>query len=55
MQRAMDEFGVYGPRESERDKFARFCEWGAAHPAMTPRGQIEYNEHPGIIIYLVSI
>jgi len=44
MQGAMAEFSVYGPEETGRDRFARFCEWGAAHPAMAPRGQINYHE-----------
>ena len=44
MQRAMAEFSVYGPGEKGRGRFARFCEWGAAHPVMALRRQINYNE-----------
>ncbi|KAF8423009.1 hypothetical protein BGX38DRAFT_1279720 [Terfezia claveryi] len=44
MQRAITEFGVYGPGESGHDRFAWFCEWGVAHPAMAPRGQINYHD-----------
>jgi len=44
MQRAMAEFSVYGPGETGRDRFAWFCEWVAAHPAMAPQRQINYHE-----------
>jgi len=44
MQCAMAEFSVYGPGETGHDRFARFCEWGAAHLAMALRGQINYPE-----------
>jgi len=44
IQRAIAGFSVYGPGETGHDRFARFCEWGARHPAMAPRGQINYHE-----------
>jgi len=44
MQRAMAEFSVYGPGETGRDRFAHFCEWGAAHLAMALGRQIHYHE-----------
>jgi len=43
MQCAMAKFSVFGPGETGRDRFARFCEWGATHPAMAPLGQINYH------------
>ena len=44
MQRAMAEFGIFGPGEAAKVKFAEFCEWAAGHPSMAPRGQVNYND-----------
>ncbi|KAF8429989.1 hypothetical protein BGX38DRAFT_1146911 [Terfezia claveryi] len=44
MQHAMSDFGIFGPGESGRMRFAELCEWGAAHLAMAPKGQINYHQ-----------
>jgi len=44
MQRAMAEFGSFGPGESGGVKFAELCEWAAGHPAMAPKGQVNYHD-----------
>jgi len=43
MQCAMAEFSVYGPGETGRDRFVRFCKWRVPNPAMAPPGQINYH------------
>jgi len=44
MHHAMAKFSSYGPGETGRDRFTWFGEWGATHPAMAPRRQINYHE-----------
>ncbi|RPB24996.1 hypothetical protein L211DRAFT_848357 [Terfezia boudieri ATCC MYA-4762] len=43
-QRAMSDFGIFRPGEFGRTKFAKLCEWGAAHLAMAPKGQLNYHK-----------
>ena len=45
MQRAMAEFGIFGPGEAGKVKFAEFCEWAAGHPSMARGDQVNYNDH----------
>ncbi|RPB18106.1 hypothetical protein L211DRAFT_854460 [Terfezia boudieri ATCC MYA-4762] len=41
-QRAMSDFGIFGPGEYRRTKFTELCEWNAAHLAIAPKGQLNY-------------
>ena len=44
MQRAMAEFGIFGPVEARKVKFAEFCEWAAGDHSMAHRGQVNYSD-----------
>ena len=44
MQCAMAEFGIFGPGESGRVRFAELCKWAAGHPAIAPKGHVNYHD-----------